>query len=464
MSEEEKFDELIRSRFSEKQFLFDEENWEKAEAIIISQRRNQKLIKWTGIFMIGLFSGIGIMLPFVLHESHNNNKNIAEVSGMEKTRSSVSSVSKDEISDMHSGNIKSNSSETSIANEKSKEINIKQNDSEHGQNPLKNRNVQDDVKENLSENKLNTKGNDSKNHTTEFAENSVQEKGSENSKKENSIEPSLAIVQTPKQDSILLSRQTTELISGIKQAPSDSATENKEVPIQNIASVKQKSDSAMVVATQNNALEMQPKPNIATANIFSIEAGANYVFGWSHHDTTEARSFNPILGFSVAHFFNTKWTVQAGIHYGSIRQLNESRISSDIKYDFGYSSTDTVIIPKTLHYFVLPVRVIYSINNKNSIGIGGSASYLFNTTSKVITYTDNNSAITDKSEKSAFGYMQGFNQWDASLSVIYRRRITDKLVAGGKGDFGLKDIKDNGTQLERNISLSIFLSYDLFNW
>lgn len=463
MNEEEKFDELIRSRFSEKEFLFDEENWEKAEAIITSQRRSQKFIKWAGIFMIGLFSGIGIMLPFVLHENRDDSKNIAEVSNVEKNETTVSSVSKGEISNIHSDHIISKPSEISIHNERPEEINIKQNDSDRGQNILTNRNVQDDMKEKLTENKQNTKVNDTENHTTEFAENSVQEKGSENPKTEISNEPSLSLIQNPANDTLPLSLETNGIPVGIKQPTSDSVIENKEAPVQTTASIKPKSDSA-TGATPNNALEMQPKPTIATANIFSIEAGTNYVFGWNHNDTTEARGFNPVLGLSAAHFFNTKWTVQSGIHYGSIRQLKESRISSDIKYDFGYSSADTVIIPKTLHYFVLPLRVIYSINNKNSIGIGGSVSYLFNTTSKVITYTDNNSAITDKSEKNAFGYMQGFNQWDASLAVIYRRRITDKLAAGGKGDFGLMDIKDGGTQRERNISLSIFLSYDLFNW
>ena len=110
-------------------------------------------------------------------------------------------------------------------------------------------------------------------------------------------------------------------------------------------------------------------------------------------------------------------------------------------------------MPKTLHYIVLPVQIIYSINSKNLVGIEGSAFYLFNTTSKVITYTNNNSTIVGEKERIALGYMQNLNQWNASLSVIYRRRITDKLTISGKGDYGLMDIKDNGNLFERNISL-----------
>src|SRR3990172_7307148 len=70
MSEEDKFDEIIRSKFSEKEFLFDEENWEIAEAMLDSARRRKSAVKWSAVFLIGLLAGVGLMLPFV----GNNNK------------------------------------------------------------------------------------------------------------------------------------------------------------------------------------------------------------------------------------------------------------------------------------------------------------------------------------------------------------------------------------------------------
>ena len=39
MSEQEKYDELIRQKFAEKEFIFNEENWEKAEKILDLSKR-----------------------------------------------------------------------------------------------------------------------------------------------------------------------------------------------------------------------------------------------------------------------------------------------------------------------------------------------------------------------------------------------------------------------------------------
>ena len=79
MKEQENFDDLIRQKFAEKEFVFNEENWEKAEKKIGSARRFSKISLWTSIFIIGLFVGAGVTLLFIGKEENENTKNISEI-------------------------------------------------------------------------------------------------------------------------------------------------------------------------------------------------------------------------------------------------------------------------------------------------------------------------------------------------------------------------------------------------
>ena len=106
MSEEDKFDEIIRSRFSEKEFLFDEENWEKAEAMLDSGKRRKSAVKWSAIFLLGLFAGVALMFPFVgnINETNVNHvgqmsnrvKEIAELNSKVKAGNEIAGIRKEE--------------------------------------------------------------------------------------------------------------------------------------------------------------------------------------------------------------------------------------------------------------------------------------------------------------------------------------------------------------------------------
>jgi len=72
--DENKFDEILRGKYSSKNFPFDEENWEKLEGEIDVARRREKIRKASLIFLIGLFAGIAVMIPFVNHDYGNKNK------------------------------------------------------------------------------------------------------------------------------------------------------------------------------------------------------------------------------------------------------------------------------------------------------------------------------------------------------------------------------------------------------
>jgi hypothetical protein len=75
MSEQENMDDLLRSKFSERDFPFDEENWAKAEEMIIASRKKEKRRRWFIIFFFGLLIGVISMIPFMLNKSDSLNSN-----------------------------------------------------------------------------------------------------------------------------------------------------------------------------------------------------------------------------------------------------------------------------------------------------------------------------------------------------------------------------------------------------
>lgn len=68
MSEFEKYEELIRQKFEEKEFIFNEENWEKAEKMLDSAKKSNRVLWWGTVFLIGVITGSCIM--FFITKKH----------------------------------------------------------------------------------------------------------------------------------------------------------------------------------------------------------------------------------------------------------------------------------------------------------------------------------------------------------------------------------------------------------
>ncbi len=292
-------------------------------------------------------------------------------------------------------------------------------------------------------------------------------------------QPDQTAASTQNTTSQSLSVQKTEVKIDSLAAASKQAEVS--IPVKDLA--KQKQDSAL--AAQNNlaAAATASAGGLASATYFSIEAGTNIEMGWNYTDASEARGFNPVLGIGITHYVNQKWSLYSGVQYGSIYYLKESgKVFSETAYSFGSVTTDKIIDAKSLHYAVLPIMLQFHINDKNTISIGGSVSYLLNSQSKVTTNTTTvtpmpldstqtgnipNPVNTTQTTVTGY-YSNAFNKWDASLAVGYRRRISQKFSVAAIANFGLLDVKNNTffsqEKFERNIGLKIIISYNLFDF
>jgi hypothetical protein len=74
MNEEEKFDDLLRKKMSERDFFFDEENWLKASEQIERDERKRKARRVALIFISGLALGIALTIP-IMNMVINNQQN-----------------------------------------------------------------------------------------------------------------------------------------------------------------------------------------------------------------------------------------------------------------------------------------------------------------------------------------------------------------------------------------------------
>ena len=117
MSEEENFDEIIRQKFAEKEFVFNEENWEKAEKKMDSSRRSRKIIWWAAVFSIGLFSGMAVMLPFVIDKKEGPAPVMAELTKKEIPQEDTEAAGNAESTGLQLKENENTSLQTDIAGE-----------------------------------------------------------------------------------------------------------------------------------------------------------------------------------------------------------------------------------------------------------------------------------------------------------------------------------------------------------
>ncbi len=123
MSEQEKYDELIRQKFAEKEFMFNEANWEKAEMMIDSSRKIKKFFWWGSIFLIGLIAGVCLMFPLIKHnlshpshEANNSNEQVISKNTTNSTNSITDNTSNNEKQTVVTDASESDSSGISFTN------------------------------------------------------------------------------------------------------------------------------------------------------------------------------------------------------------------------------------------------------------------------------------------------------------------------------------------------------------
>jgi hypothetical protein len=483
-TEQENFDEILRSKLSEGNFEFNEANWDKAEALIIQADKKRKRRRIGFIFLIGLTLGICLMIPFIGSEKESL-----------KSENKTNNVDKREVEE--SGSKAEINQISNVPSDRNNQGNNKQiNTTQTNETSLRVETGINSEKEDKTVSSNSSQKNASSNVVVFPAEKAEKHIGKSNdapaSQSKNNIDFKKKTQESTNGDNISnntpsstnknntsTNKEVNGTASQQEQALEEPKTISKTIDTTGVSSTKNKiaaKDTAMVikdsVATNKKdsvkSVAKDSSINRSTLKngqrfIYSIDAGVNYALGWTNNLVKEANGFNGILGISATHLFNQHWGALLGIQYNSLAHLSySSYASSNTQLGFGYTTTYTTITPKILYYVAIPIKLQY-LFNKNSISVGANILHLLNTSSTVSTYTQSDFTTSSHATTTKMGYMDGISAWDIQPAVAYRRKIYKGFSVCAEAYYGLIDIKSNSffgiNKFERNSGFKLVLSY-----
>jgi hypothetical protein len=504
-TEQENFDDILRSKLSEDKVEFNEANWDKAEALIIQADKKRKRRRIGFIFFIGLVLGVCLMIPFIGSKKEsltnrdkkvNTKKNDVSIENNTKTENKESEKEtvvsqKSNIPTNHNTKDNKQAEDVSQTNENAVKVYSETKPKEDkvvSANSSKKNTPNNVVIPSVKKEQKTVSTKPSNNNTTNdtFVSNSPKSKAPNKEKQKSRSEGvnSYNTLPNTRENETVLNKGVKNTASKQEQVitksenPKDvsktidttinvSAITNKSIVKDTTIAVKDsiaktKPDTVKPVAKETS--QETKNESLKQTTIFSIDAGANYTLGWKYNTTKEATGFNAVLGASVMHYFTVKWSVLVGLQYNSLAHLSYSSYSgSNTQLGFGYTTSYTTITPKMLYYMAIPVKLQYHLNKNNSISAGVNVLHLLNASSTVSTYTQTDFTTSNHATTSKMGYMDGLSTWDIQPAVAYRRRIHKGFSICAEAYYGLIDIKSNSffgiNKSERNSGFKLVLSY-----
>jgi hypothetical protein len=510
MSKQENFNDILRSKFTERETPVNEEDWRKMRKTIDDSRNRKRRILWVASSMLGLLLCFGIYeyitfkntsepivtlnsktVPMAANQSNdikNVNSNTATAIPVEKVKTENTKETAPINAPKVAGTV---SNKTSTASVEQKQKSSVKTESVTGN---ANYTASTKTRKQLSaeHNKANKTSSDGSTATMNAVANSAalqknkdasyQDKASTVEVNDASITANSSAINkkpdSPKNQTLSESINSTSANPQPKGVTkkSDSVLKNQNVADagKNIITPS-KSDSAAKKADSIPPIKavsemVSPLPpiegKVPSKNSFSIEAGAGYSLGWNYSDTLQGRGFNPTIGIGYTHTISPKFAIKTGLQLSSLSGMGTSPfIIKHVTYDFGYNANDTSLKTNWLFYLTVPLQVEYKLDEKDAIGLGGNLSYLITGYGQVSVSSLAGDVSKTTNTYSQFMYVKGFNQWNSSVFLLYKRTLFGKLSAYLIPYFGLMDIKSNSffsqNKFERDSGLKLLLSYSI---
>ena len=492
MSYDDDFNDLIKQKFQNRKFEFDENKWDKVEELIeAGERENKRRLRfWMAVpALILLTVGLGVLIYFNSPVKNNAKQQIAEVKTQNNNldlNNTANSVKPAVAEDNNvSADIANKNANPLVAEEKinpgtkteivaskinkietkttvtEKKVIAKENttnkisktEMKNNSSPIKSKIISRKQK---SQNNFNPQNNTIHQNGNAIVEMKFKKNGEVK-------QPIISLEEKPESGN-----NQTEITTLLNQTPStDINTDNlksvamiaSETEITSIVT-KKASVSTAVVNQSVTAQVAKPIVDAITSWHFSLGAGVNYATDFS---------INPIAGFEVSKAFSPLFELGTGLYYTYLSTLsgNVKTFTLNTSYDFGYSSELSEIKTDKVHYMVLPVYTRFNINARNSIIFGANFFYMFTTSNKVTNCTESYSVRRNSSTTDEYGYSSGFNNLDAGIMLGYKLKLFAHLGVQLSFNYGLMDIKKdsyyyNENKFDRNISGQLMLTYNLF--
>lgn len=198
-----------------------------------------------------------------------------------------------------------------------------------------------------------------------------------------------------------------------------------------------------------------------------IELGGTLLSGWADTKGRDAAGFNPLAGIVYNLRLGNDFKIGLGIQYTMIAHLKYSEYTATVtRLDLGRNIKASVFAPQRIHYVLIPLKFHYKVDEKQSAGFGLNAAYLLTVDGKLNEYSESKTGQTDQKVSKTKGYTEGFNNYNAQITLFYQRKLAPHFYINGELMYGLMDIKNGqvikSSGVERNSGLKLSVLYSLF--
>jgi len=451
MMEEKEFDNIFKQKLDDQPFPFDESNWDLAEALIDEERKKEKRRRWFLIYFSGILSGALVMFLLMLdfsevdftndakdkRNTYDESHNIIVLQAYRlKNNSSAPSdsliINEDLIVESHH-----QTSDPILSTNPENSAQTNQQLYKSNQNTNSNKQTNQSLNNQLITNNQTDKSHriDSTNITSDNTKIHITSDSLRNSPNNVFLSDSNVSINDETQDS------STNLVHTISMAESTVASIDS---VSTDASID--SDSTLVImdSLATNIIENLEKfkPLIH----LGVFGGGTFTLGNNYNDTISGRGFSPATGINLEYHFKEKWSINAALLYHYSGLLNY-HFNEGISHHPGFGLNDSVIVYKLqrLHYFNLPIQVLFYLGSKNTLGTGINFSFTGFSVSSIQKSIITNSGTTLISDSKGFNYLNGYKRFDAMLNLNYRRKFTERIWWQTDFNFGLIDFIENNS-------------------
>lgn len=211
------------------------------------------------------------------------------------------------------------------------------------------------------------------------------------------------------------------------------------------------------------------KTNKPLRHFMNVEAGALYNLGWANtgNQGRDGQGANWFAGLNYGYYLGKKVAIGMGLQVFNISHINQPFYEASSKqYNFGSSTSGTMVTSNQVYFASVPIKLYYSLNTKNRLGLGFNAAYAFNALSTVKTYTETQETVkTEFPVQTTKGVYQGTNQFNYMLSAFYKFQLSRRVALNAEYTYGLTDLFKNTGNIntaEKPQGLRLSINYTLF--
>lgn len=212
------------------------------------------------------------------------------------------------------------------------------------------------------------------------------------------------------------------------------------------------------------------KPNkVHKSNYFNVEAGGTYLAGWSTQHGQDGKGLNWYGGLNYGRYLSNKIDMSIGLQIYNIANIKQPfYLVASKEYSFGSDNIYTRVTSNQLFYVAVPLKVNYVLNSANSIGIGINAAYLISSQNSISKYylLDNEEKTIDASGSNNKGIYKGTKRTNLMLTAQYKTQLSQRFGLNLEFNYGLTDIFDNTGNIknsEKPMGVRVGLIYTLFD-